>query len=411
MKSITQGHMRAGWETVRGTKMRNFWTMLGVIIGVASVITIVGIGEGAKQQISGEIHHLGKNLITVRPGQLKPGSAAGDSTTSALSGLDINGFLTAKDVGIIASTKGVAATAPMAVVTGAVRGDNGYYSDGFVIGTTADFSSLLNQTTSDGVFLTNDDVGSDVAVLGKHAAEVMFNVDVPLGRSFRFHGKDFIVRGIFNDFNTTPLSQEANFNNAIFIPYDVAQDLSKQTAPTFEILAKPDSTQNVNQTIDLIQHNLDRAHGGQSNLSVLAGNQNLATSDYILSLLTRLIAGVASISLIVGGVGIMNVMLVSVAERTHEIGIRKAIGATNRQILSQFMIEATVLSLVGGIIGILVAFLIDIVLRITTNLHPVISWQVVVLATGISLLVGIIFGTVPAIKAARRDPIDSLRVE
>src|SRR6185437_6322582 len=142
---------------------------------------------------------------------------------------------------------------------------------------------------------------------------------------------------------------------------------------------------------------------------VLSGNQNLVASDTILDLLTRLIAGIAAISLLVGGIGIMDVMLVSVTERMHEIGIRKALGATNRQILSQFLIESTVLSLTGGLIGILISLLIDYLLRIFTTLTPEISWQAVVVATVVSFLVGITFGSIPALKAARKDPIDALR--
>jgi putative ABC transport system permease protein len=130
-----------------------------------------------------------------------------------------------------------------------------------------------------------------------------------------------------------------------------------------------------------------------------------------LDLLTKLVAGVAAISLLVGGIGIMNVMLVSVSERTHEIGIRKAVGATDRQILSQFMIEATTLSLVGGIIGVGVAFAVDVLLRLLTDMRPVIIWQAVVLAFGVSLIVGVVFGSIPALKAARRDPIEALRSE
>jgi len=130
-----------------------------------------------------------------------------------------------------------------------------------------------------------------------------------------------------------------------------------------------------------------------------------------LELLTRLITGVAAISLLVSGIGIMNVMLVSVTERLHEIGIRKAIGATNRQILSQFLVEATVLSLAGGLIGIAVSYAIDGALRLFTGLQPAITWQIVVIAAGVSLLVGMIFGSVPALKAARKDPIQALRSE
>jgi putative ABC transport system permease protein len=248
-------------------------------------------------------------------------------------------------------------------------------------------------------------------VLAQHAADMLFNEDVPLGHSFVFHGHEFIVRGIFNNFTTTPLSQQANFNNAMFIPYDVAQSLTNNSAPTYEILAKAANNKQTKQVAADINSRLEKSHGGQKDLTVLAGNQSLAASNNILDLLTAMIAGVAAISLVVGGIGIMNVMLVSVAERMREIGIRKAVGATNRQILSQFMIEASLLSVTGGIIGVGLAFLLDLLLRLTTSLEPVITWQTVSLATIVSLSVGIIFGSVPALKAARKHPIEALRAQ
>jgi putative ABC transport system permease protein len=385
--------------------------MLGIIIGITSVITVVGIGEGVKQQVSGQIHHLGNNFITIRPAQLQTGSGANDNQANLLSGLSVSGPLTVNDIATVATTKGLANSAPLTLTSGTVKSDDGVYNDGFVIGTGDALPSLLNQSLAFGSFFTRQDDGDNVAVLGQNASNSLFNGSVPLGRSFLFHGQYFIVVGIFNQFTTTPLSQQANFNNAIFIPNSVAESLTNNTAPTYEILARPtDSTQTA-AVANRIRARLNSAHGGQSGFAVLTGNQNIAANDNILELLTRLIAGVAAISLLVGGIGIMNVMLVSVAERTHEIGIRKAIGATNIQILSQFMIEATLLSLSGGLIGIVLSYVIDLGIRLATNLEPSISWQIVVLATAVTLLIGIIFGTVPAFKAARKHPIEALRSE
>lgn len=409
--SLTRGHFKAGLDSVRGAKLRSFWTMFGVIIGVASVITVIGIGQGVSRQVTGQIHHLGSDLITIRPAQLHPGASGGNNVSLLSDSSGFSGSLRPRDVSTVAQVKGVSASAPLTVVTGKVSGDQGNYDQGFVIGTGNDLSSLMNQSVAYGSFLTSEEDGTNAAVLGPHAAEALFNEDVPLGRSFSFHGQRFIVRGIFNNFTTTPLAQETDFNNAIFIPNDVAESLTNNAAPTYEILAKASNVKQTAQVAATIQKALDKSHGGQSNLAVLQGNQNLADSQDVLGLLTKLVAGVAAISLLVGGVGIMNVMLVSVSERTHEIGIRKAVGATNSQILSQFMIEATVLSVVGGAIGVILAFVIDLALRLATNLQPVISWQAVVLATGVSLLVGVVFGTIPALKAARRDPIEALRSE
>jgi len=407
MKSLTRGYIKAGLDSVRGAKVRNFWTMFGIIIGVASVITVVGIGEGIKAQISNQIHSFGKDLITIQPLQLHGGSNQGSA--SLISGLTVGGSLSSKDLQTVVVTHGVAASAPLSAVAGTVRGDSGVYADGLVMGTTSGLPGLLNQSLAYGVFLTDQDVSSNVAVLGQHAAEKMFNEDVPLGRTFHFRGQEFVVHGIFNQFDNTPLSQDADFNNAIFIPYEVSQSLTNNTASTFEILAKPTSLKQTTTVVANIKKALQNSHGGEIDFSVLQQSQNLTSSNAVLDLLTRLIAGVAAISLLVGGIGIMDVMLVSVAERMHEIGIRKAIGATNRQILSQFMIEASVMSFTGGVIGIILAFMIDIGLRLATDLRPQISWQIVLIASGVSLAVGIIFGSLPALKAARKDPIEALR--
>ncbi len=402
-------HLKAGMSAMRNTKLHSFWTMSGVIIGVASVILVVGIGEGIKQQISGQLHHLGKNIITIRPADLAAGTDS--KSSNLLSGFSTSGPLTPKDTAVVAHVKGVAASAPLTLVGGSASGDSGSYAGGLVIGTSTDLPSLLNQSMAYGSFWESGGGTTNMAVLGTRASEALFDEDVPLGRSFSFHGRQFIVVGIFNDFNTTPLSTQADFNNAIFIPYDVAESLTNNTAPTYEILARADVSDHTEALRQAIANDLNKAHGGNSGFSVLSGNQNVTDSSAILDLLTRLIAGVAAISLLVGEIGIMNVMMVSVAERTHEIGMRKAVGATNRQILGQFLVEAGGLSLIGSAVGIVLAYLVDLGLRLATNLHPQISWYVVVAAAGISLLVGMVFGSVPAIKAARKDPIQALRSE
>lgn len=406
MKSLTSGHIKAGFNSVRGAKMRNFWTMFGIIVGVASVIIVVGIGEGVKAQISNQIHHFDKDLIVIQP--LKNSNPI-QIKNSLFSNINYGGSLSDKDLNAIIKTEGVASIAPLSSVSGSVKTDNGIYNGGTVIGTSPDLPALLNQSLAYGIFLNDQDKGNNIAVLGHQAAEKMFNDAVPLGRTFTFRGKEFVVHGIFNQFDTTPLSQDADFNNAIFIPYDVAISISDNTASTFEILAKPSDAKKVVSVTTNIKSALKSTHNGDADFSVMLQSQNLAGSNAIVDLLTKLIAGVAAISLLVGGIGIMNVMVVSVSERMHEIGIRKAIGATNKQILSQFIIEASYLSFFGGVIGIIVAYAADIVLRLTTDLRPVISLRLVLVASGVSLVVGIVFGTLPALKAARKDPIEALR--
>jgi putative ABC transport system permease protein len=408
MKSLTRGHLKAGFDSVRKTKWRNFWTMLGVIIGVASVISVVGIGDGIKQQISSQLQHSDGNVIVVRPSAI---SGSSNNPLSAVTGFDVTGTLDAHDGMVVGATSGVGVSAPLSAITAKVSGNQKTYDSGLVIGSNPALPGLLNQSVAYGSFLTSQDILSNDVVLGATAANDLFNESVPIGQSLSINGQQFTVVGIMNAFPSTLLSQNADYNNAVFIPYSVAQGLTNNTAPTFEILARPSHPKQIKSVVANIKHALTSAHGGQTDFSVTSGDQNLTNTSKIFSLLTEMITGVAAISLIVGGIGIMNVMLVSVTERMHEIGIRKAIGATNRQILSQFMIESTMLSFSGGVIGIIVSLILNLVLRLTTSLEPSISWQIVLLATGVSIVIGVIFGSVPALKAARKDPISALRIE
>lgn len=410
MAALSRGNLRMGFDAMRRAKWRSFWTMLGVIIGVSSVITVVSIGEGVKQQISGQIKQTGSDLITIRPAQLQSGGA-GITSLSAASGFAINGVLSAKDADSVRALPQIDAATPLTAVSGKVQADTGAYSGGLVIGTSPDLPRLLNHKVAFGAFFADDETDQPLAVLGASAAEHMFNEAVPLGRNFTFRGQTFSVRGILQNFKTTPLSSDADFNSAIFISNTQAQILTNKTAAVYEILAKPKNTKDPSAAVTAITNKLSKLHNGQGDFSVLRQDQAQTANNDILNLLTSLVAGVAAISLIVGGIGIMNVMSVAVVERLHEIGIRKAVGATNRQILNQFVIEATTLSLTGGIIGIIIAAAVNAGLRAATNLQPVLSWQVVLLATAVSVLIGVVFGSFPAIKAARKDPIEALRAD
>lgn len=412
MKSLTRGNVKTALASVRSAKWRSFLTMMGIIIGIVSVVTIVSIGEGVKNQVASQISQAGKNMITIRPGQLVNRDDRGKITgVNLFSGMSSTGALGDRDVELVKGVKGVMQAVPLSIVAGTPVVDNKPISNVTVIGTTADLPSVLKQKVAYGDFFSDENSGQDGVVIGSNVARTVFNDDVPLGRNFTFHDQTFIVRGVFAPFKNAALSLDTDFNNAIFIPYPVARDITQNNASIYEILVQPASSKQAPQVAAAIKSKMEQAHGGQDDFTVLTQSDTLSITDQILNLLTRLIAGIAAISLLVGGIGIMNVMLVSVTERMHEIGIRKAIGATSRQIMTQFLIEASVLCVVGGIIGVIVALVISLVLRIFTNLEPVVSWQVVLLAAGVSLIVGIIFGTAPALKAARKDPIEALRNE
>jgi ABC-type antimicrobial peptide transport system permease subunit len=411
MSSISRGNIKMALASVRSTKWRSLLTMLGVIIGIVSVVMVVGIGEGVKQEIAHQADQFGKDLITVRPGGLHANSNKTVSTTDLLFGLNSISGLTQNDLHTIRKADHVRLAAPLSVVPGSVQAGNRTVGTSLVIATNSDLPGALNHSIPYGDFFGPNDQNQNVAIIGKHVAQTLFDDYVPLGQKFSFRGYDFIVRGIFDDFRSTPLSPSANFNDAIFIPYQVAQKITGSSAQMYSILAKPDKPQNTDTAVRAINQRLLKAHGGEQDFSVLDQQQNLTASSDVLSLITTMIAAIAAISLLVGGVGIMNIMLASVTERTHEIGVRKAIGATNQQILNQFVLESAVLSLVGGIVGVAVSLAGVLLLRVYTSLKPVVSWEAIVVATVASLVIGIIFGVAPAIKAARKDPIEALRHE
>ncbi len=401
--------VKTGIASVRKARFRSFFTMLGIIIGVVSVISIVSLGEGVKRQITGQVADLGSNLITVRPGKLvnrDENGKVGSVNLFASTGI---ASLTSQDVESIRKVKGVQAAASMGTISGLPSYNDKDFAEGVIVVTTSDLTKVIDHQVEFGSFFTNDASNSSSAVIGPGVAEKLFNETVPIGKTITIRDKDFKVDGIFEPFKEVPITSGIDLNNAVFLPEEAVKELTGTTVPIYEILVKANSDQAIPAAASGIESVVRANHDGQEDFTVLKQDEVSVASDELLGLLTKMIVGMAGITLLVGGIGIMNVMLVSVTERTKEIGIRKAIGATNRQIRSQFMIEATILSVWGVVIGIIIAGLSNIVLRIFTDLEPVLQWQPIVLASVISIAIGVLFGVIPAIKASRKDPIESLR--
>ena len=413
MASLTKGDIKTAIHTLRRNKARSLLTMLGVIIGVASVVTMVSVGEGVKQQVNAQTETLGKDLITIRPGQILDQSAASElSNTGSWLNLNTIGSLSGKDVTTVANTLGVKSVAPMSIVTGSVLSSEMKQPyNALVIGTNTQLPAILHQTLAYGGFFSDNSVDANKVVIGAQVAQALYSESVPLGQTMTILGQQFVVSGIFNDFQTTPLSADVDFNDAVFMPYAAAEQMTNNNAPIYEILARPQIVSQTDTVAQALRGSLLAAHGGDHNFTVLEQSQTLAVTDNILNLLTAFIGGIAAVALLVGGIGIMNVMLVSVTERMHEVGIRKAVGATNRQILTQFMTEALILSVSGGFIGVLLSLVVNICLRVLTDLAPAINWPIIIVAFLVSVGIGLLFGTVPALQAARKDPIEALRNE
>ncbi len=409
---MSSGNVKMAIEAMRSSQWRSLLTMLGIIIGIVSVVTTVSLAEGTKRQIVGQINQAGSDLITVRPGRpYAPNQSKDHIANLGLLGTLGTGSFNEADYRLIEMTPGVKRAVPFSYVNGAPQTAGRSYDAGLVIATNDGLPNVLNQKLQYGGFFEKDDSKRNVAVIGRGVAEQLFQENVPIGKLLTLRGEQFVVVGVFEPFEASPLTPQADYNDAIFIPLEASKKISDGQAQIYQVLARPTDPNHPDAVIQAVTNNLRQAHAGQTDFAVLRQADTLALATDVLDVLTNLIGGIAAISLVVAGIGILNIMFVSVTERTHEIGIRKAVGATNQQILGQFLTEAVILSLLGGLLGLLVSLLVNYLFRIFTDLTPVLTWPIMVGALLVAVAVGSIFGVTPALKAARKHPIDALREE
>jgi putative ABC transport system permease protein len=391
-------------EALRANKLRSVLTTLGVIIGVAAVITLVSVGQTARSSVVGEFASLGPDLLWVLPGKAKEGSqfAAEEGRLT----------LTFEDAQAIArGAESASGVAPM-LQTSIEVASAGEKVTTTVIGTTPDLLSMRGFTLQAGRFLVHADMvrRERVGVVGVALARRLYrNPASALGHRMVINGRAFEVVGLLQ-----PEGQllGVDLDDRIYIPFTTAQQLFNTNYASFLFVKAKDSA-SVSRTEREAKRILLREHG-QEDFTVIPQSQLLTSLDAILRILTLALSSIAAISLVVGGIGIMNIMLVSVTERTREIGIRKAVGARRLDILSQFLIEAVVISLLGGIVGMTVGLAISwgISSRVFQSTPSIASTApVVALAFGFSVLVGIVFGVYPAWRASRLNPIEALRYE
>jgi putative ABC transport system permease protein len=397
--------IRLALSRLAASRLRAALTMLGVIIGVAAVISLVDVGEGATRGITNQLAGLGTNLLTINPGRTFSGGtfgAAGSATT-----------LTIDDATAISKLDGIAAVAPELSTSAFVVAGN-QNTTTTIVGTTPSYSAVRNYELWQGSFLTDvAETGAlRVAVLGATTATDLGLGASAIGSQITIGGIPFEVIGILQAKGSAGFQ---NQDDQVFVPMTVLGDHFVSSDQVRSIFVSVASAGQIGVAKATITSTLESRHGisaGETDdFQIIDQAQLLGTVSSISSLLTLLLAGIASISLVVGGIGIMNIMLVSVRERTREIGVRKAIGARRSDILAQFLIEALVLSLLGGLIGIALGLAASWVIGLVAGWGFAFSPETIVLAAGFSLAVGLVFGVWPARQAARLDPVAALRFE
>ena len=400
---------RTALVSIAANKLRSTLTILGIVIGVAAVIALVSIGRGAQAQITAQIESNGTNLVYVRPGSAQQGGVAGGAGTA--------GNLTEADAEALYGVAGVAGVAPemdgVAQVT--YLGQN---TRTRVVGVTPDFLNVRNLTLTDGEFISSANVigRSSVVVLGSTVAETLFGgTGGVVGQSIRVNGQPYRVVGVLASKGGSGFG---NQDDQILVPLTTAQTrliggnrfrganvinvINVQVASADEVQATIDG-------ITLLLRERHRTVEGSDDFSVQNQQDILATATQVTNTLTIFLGGIAAISLLVGGIGIMNIMLVSVTERTREIGIRMAIGARQRDVLAQFLLEALMISIAGCLIGLLLGIGGALLTNALTDMVIVISGASILVAFAVAAGVGIFFGYYPAHRAAALDPIEALR--
>lgn len=404
-------NIRNALGAIGSNKLRSALTMLGIIIGVSSVVLMIAIGQGAQRGVTSRLQSLGTNLLTITPGSpnrtnVRSGGGGGGGGGSTL---------TADDVAAIrASVTGLSGVSPeLSTRLQAIAGPLNMNTS--VQGATPDYLVVRNASVAFGDFLTPENVErmDKVAVLGSQAAATLFPGDADLiGKDVRIQNSIFTVVGVMQSKGQQGLQ---NLDDTIFIPLSTLQ-LRVAGQPTLGSIgvSVADASRMAEKQAEITAALLASraiADASAQDFTVLNQADAVETLNEVTGIFTLLLGGIAAISLLVGGIGVMNIMLVSVTERTREIGIRKAIGAKKRDIILQFLVESTVLSLLGGVIGILISVAGSMLVKRYGGIDASVTLSPVLLAFLFSIGIGIFFGLLPAWKAAKLRPIEALRYE
>lgn len=390
MNMSIKNTLKMALKSISSNKLRTFLTMLGIIIGVFSVIVMISIGQGATANVTASIEGMGSNLLT-------------------LSIRDRTEKFNAINISELALIEGVDKLSPS--INWSATAKNGLESiDSLsVIGANENYLGIQNYKLAIGRFINPIDVDyrNKVVIIGSETAATLFGELNPINEEISLNGIKFTVVGVLSE---KASSMIGNSNDLVIIPYSTGMRQFKSNLVSSVVIQGKDA-ETATQTLENIEKYLLNIYSSSDSYNIFNQEELLSTLNSITGTLTMMLGGIAGISLLVGGIGIMNIMLVTVTERTREIGIRKAIGARRSNILTQFLIESSVISCLGGVIGIVLGIIVNKIISSAMSINAVMNINVVVIAFGFSLFVGIFFGMYPANKASKLKPVDALRYE
>ncbi|MGM9875196.1 MAG: ABC transporter permease [Bacilli bacterium] len=382
--------VKIAYKNIKSNKLRSALTMLGLIVGISSVIILVGIAEGSTTSVINEVSSLGSDILSL------------NITSSDYS-------IKYEDVSKLSKTDNISNTSSYKNVSATVSRNNETSTKTSIIATDNNYIDISSLKLKKGRNISIIDIEnkSKVCILGSSASEEYFNLSNPINETIKINNDNYTVIGVLEENGS---SFGSNVDDSILVPITTIKYLNTDTKVN-SILLKVEDTSDIDRSILNVENSVRNEFQISTDyFTVTSSNSILESMDNINNTLTLLLGGIASISLIVGGIGVMNVMLVSVSERTKEIGIRKSLGAKRKDIMYQFLIESLMLCITGGLFGIIFGILIGYILTIF-NISFVLSTTIIILSVTISLFIGLIFGIFPAYKASSLNPIDALRSE
>lgn len=406
MSFMLYDHIENAYQTLRRNRGRSVLTTLGITIGIASVTCILALSSGVSSMIHGQIADHNGKLIVVRPGlqTRDPNAITNPVAQQSFS----TSTITESDVAAIGKIEGIELAAPVMTINGTLKSKSDTVEDNVVLSTTPAFAKLAGITMRSGQFL-DEATDNNTAVIGQQLAVDLFGTDAPVGQVFTMRGENFTVIGVIRATKNPINYNNVDLNHAAVVSFERGKLFHQGRAQIQQIDMLVKQGANTNEAVAAVKASLLQQHMGEHDFTVVSGDEITKPTNGLFNALTQAMTAIAAISLVVGGIGIMNIMLVGVAERTREIGIRKAVGASSGSIVLQFLIEALMMSLLGGVLGYLLGYLIAFVISTFLYFAPVFTWQTAVAALLMAVVVGVAFGLYPALKAARKDTIESLR--